>query len=99
MTDKEDTARILTLALDDVYWSDVRAKQRTRVVGVHGTDFEARAARVEQTVEKFNERAVKSARKNALRAGWTKQQLAELEASHLASQGLGAASGSGSAQV
>lgn len=96
-TDKEETARVLKLALDDVFWAGVRAKQRTRVVGIHGTDFDARDARVERVVEKFNERAVKTAQKNALRAGWTKPQLAELVASHLASQGLGAQSDSGTA--
>lgn len=95
MTDKDETARILKLALDDAYWARLRAQQRTRVIGAHGTDFESRDARVEQTVEKFNERAVKTARKNALRAGWTKPQLAELEGSQRASQRLHAESDSG----
>lgn len=78
-SDKDETARILALALEDVRLARVRAQKRTRVVGVHGTDFEDRDTRVEQIVEKFTARVVKTARKNALRAGWTKAQLAELE--------------------
>lgn len=74
---KDEAARILALAITEANWARARAQKRTRVVGVHGTDFEARDARVELIVEKFNVRAVKTARKNALRAGWTKTQLAE----------------------
>lgn len=74
---KDEAARLLTLAMEEENWARARAQKRTRVIGVHGTDFEARDARVELIVEKFNARAVKTARKNALRAGWTKAQLAE----------------------
>lgn len=72
---KDETARVLALALQDEYWARVRAQKRTRVVGIHGTDFEKRDARIEDIVARSNARAVKVARKNALRAGWTKSQL------------------------
>lgn len=77
-SDKDETARLFALALEEAHWARIRAHKRTRVVGVHGTDFESRDARVELVVEKFNARAVKMTRKNALRAGWTKQQLASM---------------------
>lgn len=81
---KDEAARLLALAIKEANWARARAQKRTRVIGVHGTDFEARDTRVELIVEKFNARAVKTARKNALRAGWTKAQLAEsgLDAAH-----------------
>lgn len=75
---RAEAARLLVRALDEAHWARVRSQKRTRVIGVHGTDFESRDARVELIVEKFNERAVKVARKNALRAGWTKEQLASM---------------------
>lgn len=91
LSDKDEAGRLFVSALDEAYWARLRARQRTRVVGFHGTDFEDRDANVELIVAKFNERAVKIARKNALHAGWTKQQLAALE--------LDAESGSHTAQV
>ena len=86
---KDEAARILSLALQDEHWARVRAQKRTRVVGIHGTDFDNRDARVEHIVEKFNARAVKTARKNALHAGWTKSQLDTFESD--AEQGSGIA--------
>ena len=87
---KDEAARLFTLALDEAHWARQRAQNRTRVIGIHGTDFESRDARAESVVEKFNERAVKTARKNALRAGWTKEQLVSLEQND-AVQGFGTA--------
>ncbi len=78
LSTKDEAARVFVRALDEAYWARVRAGKRTRVVGIHGTDFERRDSRAELVVTKFNERAVKAARKNALRAGWTKDQLAAL---------------------
>ncbi len=73
---KEQTAGVLARTLDEAHWARVRAQTRTRPLGFHGEGFERRAAAVERIVEKFNERAVKKARKDALAAGWTKEQLA-----------------------
>lgn len=73
---REDAAEHLRLVLDEAHWARVRAETRTRPLGYHGENFERRASVVEHIVQKFNERAVKKARKNALQAGWTQEQLA-----------------------
>lgn len=91
-SEREDAALTLSLTLDEAHWARVRAQTRTHPIGFHGQGFERRAAVVEHIVEKFNERAVKTARKDALRAGWSKEQLASLELS-------GAAQGSGTARA
>ena len=95
---RDEAGRLFVRALDEAYWARVRAGKRTRIVGIHGTDFERRDSRAELRVERFNERAVKAARKNALRAGWTKDQLASLALTG-AEGSNGAGRNSGSAQA
>ena len=89
-TEKEAAARDLAHAVDEAAFARLRFQKRTRAIGFHGEDFDLRAARAEGIVEKFNELAVKNAQKNALRAGWTKEQLAS-SAVDGAAQGLGSA--------
>lgn len=82
LSTKDEALRVFSVALDDEYFSRLRALKRTRVVGAHGADFENRDARVERIVEKYVARAVKVAHKNALKAGWSTQQLADLHSKY-----------------
>lgn len=73
---RDETARDLAHALNEAALARLRFQKRTSVIGDHGENFDQRAARSERIVQKFNENVVKNARKNALRAGWTAEQLA-----------------------
>lgn len=72
---RDEAASELAHALDEAWWARFRAQNRTSVIGYHGESFDNRNDRVERIVTKFHANNVKRARKQAIRSGWTNDQL------------------------
>lgn len=77
-TPRGEAARALARAMAEARYAQRRFLLHTRISGYHGEDFELRWQRVRAIVARHNERAVREARENALRAGWTSDELDSL---------------------
>jgi hypothetical protein len=75
--ERGDAVRTLAAALDEAAAAQFRMRHEMRPIGLDGKGFDERWNRVETLVTSRNIGAVEAAWQDAIRLGWTEQELRE----------------------